>query len=675
MAFLLGIDTGGTFTDAVILQTASNGTGGKVIAKAKALTTRQDLSIGIEGATTKAIQLSKCDPRSIGLVSLSTTLATNALVEGQGGRVALVSIGFEKRDLQNAGLADALGNDPVIHLSGGHTTHGQEAQPLDLAPLKNQLEVLAKTVSGFAVAGYFAVRNPEHELAVRDLILKQTGKAVTCSHELSARLNGPKRALTTVLNARLVPLITRLISATRRTLETQSILAPVMVVRGDGALVSADFAARRPIETILSGPAASLVGAKFLTGETNAFINDIGGTTSDVALLENGNPQLDPDGAMVGGYRTMVEAVAMHTFGLGGDSEVSISSSGLSPELALGPKRLVPISLIAHSHKKVIHEILDSQLKSILNNRYDGRFVFKSGSGISDGLSKSEEQLFNQITDIPLAVEGLLSGAAQVASLNTLVSRGLVQLAGLTPSDAMHALGQHDIWDKDAALKGLSLFGRKKDGGGRPLFKDPLLLADKIIEKVERRSAEIVLETAFQIDGKDGRAQTYHLLVQDILNRQEQGDESKTKVDLSLNLDRPLIGLGASAHAYHPKAAKLLGTKAIIPEDADVANAIGAVVGQISMRVDIVISQPSNGIFQVSGIEKTFPNEKDARAAAEKLALEQVKKLAVQAGAGEIETSISFDEKRANVESRDMLIEATVSAVATGRPPIISPTA
>ncbi len=671
MAYLLGIDTGGTFTDAVILETEPDGSGGKLLAKAKALTTRHNLAIGIAAATENVLHASKCNPGTIGLVSLSTTLATNALVEGQGENVALIAIGFEQRDLKNAGLADALGNDPVVLLEGGHTTHGQEAKPLDLKPLEILMERLGKTVSGFAVAGYFAVRNPAHELMVRDFILHKTGRPVTCSHELSARLNGPKRALTTVLNARLVPMINRLIEATRQTLKKQKITAPVMVVRGDGALVSADFASKRPIETILSGPAASLVGAKFRTGIEKALVNDIGGTTSDVAILENGVPRLDADGAIVGGYRTMVEAVAMHTFGLGGDSEIDLEGSALSPILKLGPKRLVPLSMLAKTHGKIVHQILDSQLKSILNNRHDGRFAFLSGSEKSSGLSASETTLLSKITLEPQATEELLNGAAQGAALNTLVARGLVLISGLTPSDAMHALGKLDLWDKEAALKGLCLFGKKRNGSGTPMFGDPLQLADKIIQRVQRRSAEVVLETAFQIDGKEGRAQTQHPLVQEVLGGLEDKTHNEPIVKFSLALDRPLIGLGASAHAYHPQAAELLGTKAIVPKDADVANAIGAVVGQISMRMEITITQPGEGKFQVTGIDNPYSSEKAAQEAGEELARDRVIELAKQAGAGEVEIKLVSRHKRAKIESRDMLVETTIVATASGRPPII----
>src|SRR5690606_37071265 len=151
--------------------------------------------------------------------------------------------------------------DPVLFVPGGHDVHGNAA-PLILDDLEAALPELAPSVSAFAVCAYFAVRNPAHEVAVAGLIHERTGLPVTASHELSAKLGGPRRALTTLLNARLIAMIDRLVAATEGFLTARGIAAPLMVVRGDGALVSAAFARLRPIETILSGPAASIVGAR-----------------------------------------------------------------------------------------------------------------------------------------------------------------------------------------------------------------------------------------------------------------------------------------------------------------------------------------------------------------------------------------------------------------------------
>nr|MBA3447613.1 hydantoinase/oxoprolinase family protein [Pseudaminobacter sp.] len=426
----LGIDTGGTYTDAVLWSEA-----GGVAAKAKSLTTRHDLAQGISGAVDAVLEKAKVDPAAIKLVSMSTTLATNALVEGQGGRVALVMIGFSEADLARDGLKAALGSDPVVFCGGGHDVHGN-ARPLMLEELEKELPALEKSVSGFAVCAYFATRNPAHELLARDLIREKTGLPVTTSHELSAKLGGPRRALTTLLNARLISMIDRLVAATEGFLEARKIKAPLMVVRGDGALVSAAFARARPIETILSGPAASLVGARHMTGLDNAVVSDIGGTTTDVAVLDRGRPRLDPEGATVGGFRTMVEAVAMRTFGLGGDSEVSLESGQLDPRILLGPRRLVPLALAGMVHGEAITGQLERQLRAPNSGRLDGRFAIRTGvpERMAAGLSGPEAKLYAAIGATPLPLDALLASSAQSATLNRLVARGVVHVIGFTPS-------------------------------------------------------------------------------------------------------------------------------------------------------------------------------------------------------------------------------------------------
>ncbi|MFN6926151.1 MAG: hydantoinase/oxoprolinase N-terminal domain-containing protein, partial [Tabrizicola sp.] len=175
MAYFLGVDTGGTYTDAVILDDATN----RILGKAKALTSRHDLAVGIGQAVDAAIAAAGVTAAEVALVSLSTTLATNALVEGQGARVALVFIGFDAADLGRGGLTEALKGDPVVTLPGGHTHAGTEVAPLDLGLLELMVRERGDDVSGFAVAAQFATRNPAHEVAARDLIRRVTGRPVT----------------------------------------------------------------------------------------------------------------------------------------------------------------------------------------------------------------------------------------------------------------------------------------------------------------------------------------------------------------------------------------------------------------------------------------------------------------------------------------------------------------
>jgi len=661
-AVFLGIDTGGTYTDAVLW---SERTG--VLAKAKSLTTRHDLAEGIAGAVDAVMDRASVAATAVKLVSMSTTLATNALVEGQGGRVALVMIGFSEADLHRDGLAKALGGDPLVHCGGGHDVHGN-ARPLDLSALADSLDALAADVSGFAVCAYFSTRNPAHEIAARDLIRERTGLPVTTSHELSAKLGGPRRALTTLLNARLIALIDRLVAATETFLATRGISAPLMVVRGDGALVSAAFARQRPIETILSGPAASLVGARHMTGLADAVVSDIGGTTTDVAVLEGGRPRLDPDGATVGGFRTMVEAVAMRTFGLGGDSEVRLEDGSLEATIALGPRRLVPLALIGVKHRESVLAHLERQMRAPNAGRLDGRFAFRAGlpERLAAGLSAPEARLYQQIGEVPEPLDRVLPSTAAAATLDRLVARGLVQVSGFTPSDAAHVLGRQSNWDGAAARLGAQLFARRRDGRGRAIADTPEDISERVLVAVTRRSAEAILETAFAEDGMDGAATISHALVQGAI------DGRLGIARVSVALDRPVIGLGASAPLHYDGLPDLLGSGCVIPVDTDVANALGAVVGQVRVSAEAIISQPAEGLFRVAAAAmlKDFTDEGEALAWAGAAISTKAADAARTAGAATAEVTVERDMRVSMVEGQRMFIEARLVAVATGRPRI-----
>jgi N-methylhydantoinase A/oxoprolinase/acetone carboxylase beta subunit len=659
---LLGIDTGGTYTDAVLFSEESG-----VVAKAKALTTRHDLVVGISGAVEAVLEQAKAPVSAISLVSLSTTLATNALVEGQGGRAGLVMIGFGPEDLKRDGLGEALGNDPVLFLPGGHNVHGHET-PLDMSPLDAALPNLAQSVSSFAVAGYFAVRNPAHEQRVRDRIREVSHLPVTCSHELSSKLGGPRRALTTLLNARLVSMIDRLIGACEGYLDRRGIHVPMMVVRGDGALISAAEARLRPIETILSGPAASLVGARHLTGMDDAVVSDIGGTTTDVAILDKGRPRLDAEGAVVGGYRTMVEAVAMRTYGLGGDSEVRINDRGLTARLDLGPRRFLPLSLASTLHGDVVRTALERQLRASHVGRYDGRFAVRTGlpDHLASGLQPQEQALYDRITGVPLPLDQLMASTLQKATLDQLVGRGLVHISAITPSDAMHVLGRQDQWDREAARLGLELAARAKDGSGRPIADSAERLARMIVDRLTRQSCDAIMGACLAEDGVGAIDPAESLPVDRALLRRPG------IVQFRIHLDRPLIGLGASAPVYYPAIANMLDTEQAIPFDADVANAIGAVVGQVRASATVFVTVPEEGIFIVGGSGESVRllAEEEAFSLARERAIGAALHAAHLSGADEPAVTLAELIEAPEIEGQRKLVEARFTATATGRPRI-----
>lgn len=662
MAYFLGVDTGGTYTDAVIVDEGAT----RVIGSAKSLTTRGDLSLGVGRAVDAALSEAGVEPAEVSLVSLSTTLATNALVEGQGGRVALIFIGFDAGDLERGGLAEALGGDPVVLLAGGHEHSGAETAPLDIAALEAEVARLAPEVMGFAVAARFATRNPSHEVTAREVIRRVSGRPVTCSHELSAGLNGPKRALTAVLNARLIGMIDRLVRACEAHLETRGITAPLMVVRGDGALISAAMVRERPIETILSGPAASIVGARWLTGESDALVSDIGGTTTDVALLKDGLPEIDPEGARVGGFRTMVEAVAMRTTGLGGDSEVHLQQSGLEGGLRLGPRRLIPVSLLAVDHAEMVHAALDRALSTEVAGEFDGRFVVPM-AGQTGGLNAREAALLARITEA-MPFSRPITSRLEVAAMERLVARGLVMVSGVTPSDASHVLGRLEAWDRTAAEKALRLLGRRRTGRGERFSNDPAQLAHMIVDQLTQQTVDCLLEAAFAEDpafaGESAEGLARHLLTQ----RGIAGHRGVVQATLRLGV--PVIGLGASAPSYYGAVGDRLEARMILPKHAGVANAIGAVVGQVRQRVTGLVSSPGEGRFvaHLPSGNTMFAHRDEALAALEAALSDEVRDRAERAGAADVQLTATRDIREAEIEGRMMFIEATVTVTAAGRP-------
>lgn len=656
----VGVDTGGTYTDAVVFDEATQ----TVVAKAKAPTTHDDLAIGIGEALDAVLRSAAVAPADVGLVSLSTTLATNALVEGSGRPACLVMIGFDDDAVDRGGLREALGDDQVVMVAGGHTSHGTPQAELDIKGLRRAVEAVAATVEGFAVTAQFGVRNPEHELAARDHIREWTGLPVTCSHELSDGLNGPKRSVTALLNARLIVMIDELVSTTADLLTERSIDAPIMVVRGNGSLVSAAFVRDRPVETILSGPAASLVGAAHLAAADDAIIADIGGTTTDIAVLRDGLPEFGAQGATVGGHHTMVEAVLMHTHGIGGDSAVGVAERAVGPELTIGPRRVVPIVVTAAAHPDLVAETLARQRGAETPPaEWSGAFVEPTARAASVAFEGADASLIDAIGVGPIAADRVVANSLQSRALRRLIARGLVRMSAFTPTDASHVLGHHTLHDASPAFEAAHLFADRRDRYGVPIASGAEELASLVVATLVRRSAEALLAAALIRDGLPPEAATSEILAAAL-------DGAAHTAHLSAGLAVPLIGLGAPAATYYPAIGELLSTTVQIPEHADVANAIGAVVGKVRIRRQITVTAPRRGIFRVhAGTHpETVYELDDARTTATRRGTEIVSAAMVAAGAPEFEVETHWAEKSANVEGRPLFVEGTATVIASGRP-------
>jgi N-methylhydantoinase A/oxoprolinase/acetone carboxylase beta subunit len=665
MAILFGIDTGGTYTDAVLLDDEAG-----VMASAKALTTKHDLSIGIRNAVERVLPN---PPPDIRLVSLSTTLATNAIVEGQGSPICLLLLGYPPDALDRAGLRQALGDDPVVFVDGGHTVTGEEQMPLDLEAARRAVQAYAPKVAAFAVSGYFGVRNPAHELAVRSLIHEMTGVPVTCGHELTSNLDAPRRALTVALNARLIPLLQQFILAVRAMLVEKDIHAPLMVVKGDGSLIDAQVALERPVETILSGPAASVVGARHLLSEDDVFVVDMGGTTTDIALLRDGRPVLNQGGATVGGWRTMVEAVAVHTFGLGGDSEVVLDGA---EGLVVGPRRVVPLSLLAYQYPGTL-EVLRRQAAKPGGEPYAGQFVLRQRplDTAQGSLSETQSEIWEALAQGPVPLADLFRSVRishfRRRALARLAEQGLAVMSSFTPTDAAHVLGYHHDWSLEAAQLGAELWARRAFESGREPGKNAHDFCQRVMQQVTVQAGRALVATALaethgvNLDGQDVWRRLFvdRALIED-------GREGSL-VDVALTLRRPLVAIGAPVETYYPAVAERLHTRLCIPQHAEIANAVGAVAGGVMQTVNALIKPlDDDSGFRVHlpiGIRDFHDLEEAAAYAMEEASL-LAQAQAQRAGAVNVQVQTRRDDHIIRLQSEDVYFGSEVTATAVGRP-------
>jgi N-methylhydantoinase A/oxoprolinase/acetone carboxylase beta subunit len=651
MQVVLGIDTGGTYTDAALVD---HDTGG-VLSGAKALTTRYDLAVGIERAVRGVLEQQTVKPDSIRLVALSTTLATNAIVEGQGRPVGLLLIGYDRELVRQYGLEQRLATERLVYVRGGHDVVGEEVEPLDEEAARQAILAWQDAVEGLAISGFFGVYNPAHELRVKALAQSLTDLPATCGHELTTRLDSVRRATTAALNAQLIPLLHDLIGTVRETLDGMGVAAPLMVVKGDGSLVRARWAMDRPIETILSGPAASVVGAWYLAGRRDVWTVDVGGTTTDIAVLDDGRPRLNPRGAHVGGWRTMVQAADVHTVGLGGDSHVRLNDSGL----VIGPQRVIPLCLLASEYPTVVDKLQMQETEK--RDRRVGQFVVAQRLD-AQGLSAEERSLLRSLDDGPRLLSALTSDGPLVGQwVRNLEARQIVLRSAFTPTDALHALGRLELWNSAASLAGARLLARQTD-------LDLEALCETVVEGVSDRVSQALVTKILSDEGTPPRWER-EASAEELLAR-ALGARPGSDLVCEMRLRKPLVAIGAPVESYMPRVARQLSTELIIPPHAEVANAVGAVTGSVVQQLRLTIQPLDGDVFRLhlpNGVQD-FPTLTECVRYAEETVSESVRAMAREAGADHVEVHVEREDKVAPVRGDRVYLGTEMTFTAVGRP-------
>ncbi|WP_340820759.1 hydantoinase/oxoprolinase family protein [Methanolobus sp. WCC4] len=581
MHYSLGIDAGGTYTDAILVKDSD----GSIISSSKALTTYPDLVVGIRNA------IESLDSESfehVNLVSVSTTLATNTVLEGTGCPVALILVGEHP----------VKGDFPAKHIlstPGGHDFNGGEIEELDIEAVRNFAEKVKDDVAAFAVSSFFSIRNPEHEIAITDVIHEMTGLPVVCGHELSQDLGAYERAVTAALNAQLIPIAHKFVRSVMDEIERKNIDARLLMLKCDGTVVGLKDALDKPVETIFSGPAASLVGASFLSGLDTCAVVDVGGTSTDVSAINDGIPELSDTGAVVGGWKTRVRATRMETSAMGGDSHVWTRSKKIN----IGPRRVIPLCLASSKYPSFLNKLKKSPvpLRSVLDrNVQPTKFFMRSGFK-PVGLDESEAEVLNAIGDEPMSLDEISLVSKRYPStviIDSLIQKRLIQAVGFTPTDALHVLGEYTSWDVEASKVGAEKLGRLSK-------MTSFDFCVKVKEIVAKNMAFNLMSYLLPGIDRDG------------IKKIVEGEfKSRFKVDI------PVVLLGGPVIAYEEYMENVIDAEIIIPDHAEVGNAAGALFGKGIKRVELIVrpvsvADPSEGYLAFSPMgRRTFDNYREA---------------------------------------------------------------
>ena len=330
----LGVDVGGTNTDAVIMDGAD-----RVIAKAKVPGTL-DITGGITAAIDTVLRAPEADRQRITHVMLGTTHATNAVLERRKlRRIAVIRIGgpatLSIRPMFGwpADLTSAISAGAVI-VGGGIEFDGQDLAPLDTDAIARFLGEVAGTADGVAITSVFAPVSARHELAAAEIVKHELGDVhVSLSHEIGS-LGLLERENATILNGALAGVAREVATAMRDSLAAHQLRPITFFAQNDGTLMGLDQALRYPVLTIGSGPANSVRGAAFLTGAGDSLVADVGGTSTDVGVLVNGFPRESSQGVEIGGIRTNFRMPDLVTIALGGGTVVTAGEPGVR----IGPR-------------------------------------------------------------------------------------------------------------------------------------------------------------------------------------------------------------------------------------------------------------------------------------------------------------------------------------------------
>ena len=578
----IGIDTGGTFTDIVLFDLGRDA----ILRKAKTPTTHGDYTLCIAAAFA-ALGLSEGETGSLSRVCLSTTLATNTVAENKVHPTCLV---VEPGDI-------SIPKDFHPHLALLRSWIAfdlMEVFPVSEREVLDKVAPLADRVESFAVSGYASTRSPAHEQEIAAILKSAFGKPVVLGSELTHQLNFLQRARAAALNAGLLPVIMEWLGAVKANLAGLGIACPLYIVKGDGSLMEEREALGRPVQTLFSGPAASLNGGYVLSGKSAAVVIDVGGTTTDIGRVRNGRGILKKGGMLINQRLIAVDGLDIATFGLGGDSRFRL---GGRHRFYFENRRALPVCRAAEHTRgfslRRLEEALEGQwhfgdpeLLELV-----GLDPSRQANGMPEGLSADQAALTAQLAEGPLTLKELArnSGVSHAGrEVDELVRQRLLVRIALTPTDLFCAGGGIPEFNGEAARHALVLYARMLD------MKEPAFQA-ALHETVRRQATGLLamLLGAFDPPPPPGDALVERMV--DMLLA-APGDAAAS---LALDPGRPLVLVGAAAPMMFGEVPGPLRERLLIPEHGEVANAVGAITSRFVLRESVTVEPVKRGGVEV----------------------------------------------------------------------------
>lgn len=654
----IGIDTGGTCTDAVVYRREDK----TILASAKAPTTKEDLSIGIGAALDS---LPKELVAAAELIALSTTLATNACVENKGARAKLIFFGVQKENVQRVGKEYGLTvDDTLLFVPSRTRPSGEIVEPPDWEVFSRRLaDFLSDSAAVGVVELYAHKTGGVLEKKAEELIRKAKDIPVVCGHKLVSESNIIRRGATALLNARLLSVIEEFLRAVETALEKRHIQAPVVMVRSDGSLMNTAFTAAHPVETLLSGPVASVMGAVSLADARDALIVDMGGTTTDIAFVKNAVPQRVSTGIRIGAWNTFVKGLFVDTFGLGGDSGVSVTAD---KQLCLAEEKTMPLCMAAAKYPTLRKKLRrEEQSGSRLISRQKDIYLCLKEHLSADSYTERERRIAAALTE-PKSLEELKGELGEVIMeqhLTRLLREGVLIRCGVTPTDAMHVKGDFTAYDVEASRLGLSIMARQLNVTAEELSAQ---IYDAVGQKLYFGIVRVLLEDAYSAIRESGLGSAMETVI-----RESYRGERNGFLGIRITTPAVLVGVGAPIARFLPAVGKRLGAEVKLSPYSPVANALGAVVGEVraeaEMRVEYRQEQDDYLVFGC-GERQTYNALAEAKSAAAALAREKAGEEAVLRGAAAETLRVTLDEEEQTVDTEfgPIYMGYRVTATASG---------